>query len=271
MRQSDLLAARTRRSSHTAAIDLRDDRQPAVEPLIETTETFADLDVQADESRLEQFKTLTGRVAVVTGGAGEVGRAIAFALLQAGARVCVLDHDADGLRATAADAESAAPIVYLQCDLGSVADIEGAAEFIARFDRPVDVLVHGADCHVVAGVDGDVADLDEQYLLNVRGPYVLTQALGEQLQAGPGHVVFLEEGLETVADDLQYAITRAAVDAYASGLREAVEDDAVRVTTVRHDRDVDPADVADAVMGAVEMPPHLELADVHIRAVDSPL
>jgi NAD(P)-dependent dehydrogenase (short-subunit alcohol dehydrogenase family) len=261
MRQSDLLAARTRRSTGSPEIDLR-------EPPRVVAELAEDQEAEAQSARLEQFKTLTGRVAVVTGGAGPIGRSIAFALLDAGARVCVLDHDAEGLRATASAAQNASPIVYLQCDLGSVGDIEEAAEFIARFDRPVDVLVHGADCHVVAGVNGDVADLDEQYLLNVRGPYVLTQALGAQLEAGPGHVVFLEESLETVADDLQYAITRAAVGAFAAGLREAVDDDPVRVTTIRHDVSVDPDDVADAVMGAVEMPPHLELADVHIRAVD---
>lgn len=223
-------------------------------------------------------RSLEGRVAVVTGGGDAVGRAVAMALLAAGARVCVMGRDAATLRATAAAAGSQAPILYLQCDLGSVAEVEGAADFIARFDRPVDVLVHAAQVHVSHAIAaGPVNDLDEQYLVNVRGPYLLTQKLLPQLIAGPGQVVFLAEEVRSGVD-VQYAMTAAAVDALASGLRAEVEPTGVRVATVRARRSpgaqvsaaagvADSAEIAEAVVATVGLPPAVDIREVGIRPV----
>jgi NAD(P)-dependent dehydrogenase (short-subunit alcohol dehydrogenase family) len=228
----------------------------------------------------DPLRPLVGKVAVVTGGGGAVGRAIALALLDAGARVCVLDRDVEGLRATTSAAEPAAPVLYLQCDLGSLTEVAGAADFITRFDRPVDVLVHAADVHVAHGIEeGVVADLDEQYLVNLRGPYLMTQQLLERLQEGPGHVVFINPGLGADRpEDTQYAMTRAGVAALAEGTRRELEGTGVRVTTVHvgtvFERGsssspiggrVQEVDIADCVMGALEMPPRVEISELHLR------
>ena len=168
-----------------------------------------------------------------------------------------------------------APILYLQCDLGSVAEVEGAADFIARFDRPVDVLVHAAQVHVSHSLAaGPVSDLDEQYLVNVRGPYLLTQKLLPQLVAGPGQVVFLVEEAHQ-SGDLQYAVASAAVNGLASALRDEVEPTGVRVSTVRARRSGDAAaaamevadssEVAVAVVSAVSLPPAVDVREVTVR------
>lgn len=220
-------------------------------------------------------RPLEGRVAVVTGGGDPVGRAVAMALLDAGARVCVMGRDATTLRATTAAAGAHAPILYLQCDLGSVAEVEGAADFISRFDRPVDVLVHSAQVHVPHTLAaGPVNDLDEQYLVNVRGPYLLTQKLLPQLVAGPGQVVFLVEEPQGEAD-VQYKMTAAAVGGLAAGLRAEVEPTGVRVATVRASRQggaapgaADPADSAEiavAVVTAVGLPSAVDVREVSVR------
>lgn len=221
---------------------------------------------------------LDGRVAVVTGGGDPVGRAVAMALLAAGARVCVVGRDTDSLKLTTAAAGPNALILYLQCDLGSVAEVEGAADFIARFDRPVDVLVHAAQVHVPHTLAaGPVADLDEQYLVNVRGPYLLTQKLLPQIIAGPGHVVFLAGGSagEGRIGDIQHDITRAAVAGIASGLRAELEPTGVRVTSVHSGGSrtmggmaalgVDPLEIAATVVSAVSLPVMVEAADVRVR------
>lgn len=215
-------------------------------------------------------RPLDGRVAVVTGGGDAVGRAVALALLDAGARVCVMGRDAASLRDTTAAAGPHAPILYLQCDLGSVAEVEGAADFIARFDRPVDVLVHAAQVHVAHSLAaGPVTDLDEQYLVNVRGPYLLTQKLLPQLVAGPGQVVFLVEETQASAD-VQYAMTAAAVDGLATGLRGEVEPTGVRVAVVRPRRApgaeaVDSSEIALGVVAAVGLPPAVDVREIAIR------
>jgi NAD(P)-dependent dehydrogenase (short-subunit alcohol dehydrogenase family) len=228
----------------------------------------------------DPLRPLVGKVAVVTGGGGPVGRAIALALLDAGARVCVLDRDVDDLRGTTAAAPPSAPILYLQCDLGSANDVAGAADFITRFDRPVDVLVHAADVHVAHGVgDGIVADLDEQYLVNLRGPYLVTQQLVERLREGPGHVVFINPGLDADGvEDTQYGMTRAGIGALATGIRRELDGSGVRVTTIHvgtvFERGassspvggrVQEVDIADCVMGALEMPSRVEISELHLR------
>jgi NAD(P)-dependent dehydrogenase (short-subunit alcohol dehydrogenase family) len=243
-------------------VDLRED--PAAEATVEE----------------DALRPLVGKVAVVTGGGGAVGRAVALALLDAGARVCVLDREAAGLRETTAAAGPAAPILYLQCDLGSVSEVAGAADFITRFDRPVDVLVHAADVHVAHGVgEGVVADLDEQYLVNLRGPYLITQQLLERLQEGPGHVVFINPGSgATESGDTQYAMTRAGVGALADGTRRELRGTGVRVSTIHVDAVLDggsptpsaegfvsEVDIADCVMGALEMPARVEISELHLR------
>lgn len=223
-----------------------------------------------------ELQPLDGKVAVVTGGGGSVGRAVALSLADAGARVCILDRDVADLRETVSSAGSTASILFLQCDLGSVSEVSGAADFITRFDRPVDVLVHTADVHVRHGVDGGVvADLDEQYLVNLRGPYLMTQQLLPSLREGGGHIVFVNPTAEP--GDTQYAMTRAGVRSLADETRREVEGSGVRVSTIHvgtsagdgrgeGGRSVpDAVDIADCVMGALEMPARVEISELHLR------
>lgn len=213
------------------------------------------------------IRPLAGRVAVVTGGGEPWGRATALALGEAGMRVCILGSDVAALRGTAAAAGADARILYLPCDLGSLSEVAGAADFIARFDRPVDVLVHAADVHVRHGVvAGEVADLDEQYLVNLRGPYLVTQHLVPQLRQGPGQVVFLQpEESARSSTDVQHAMSRAGLEVLAAGLREEVAATGIRVTTVRAAIACEPEDVADCVLGALEMPDRVELTELRLR------
>lgn len=221
----------------------------------------------------DALQPLVGKVALVTGGGGAIGRAVALCLLDAGARVCVLDRDVAQLRETTTAAGPGASILYLQCDLGSVSEVSGAADFIGRFDRPVDVLVHTADVHVRHGVgDGVIADLDEQYLVNLRGPYLMTQHLLPRIREGGGHIVFVNPG--STEGDTQYAMTRVGVQSLADGTRRELEGSGVRVSTIHVGPpppgasggvgEIRPIDVADCVMGALEMPSRVEIRDLHL-------
>ncbi len=213
---------------------------------------------------------LLGKVAVVSGGGDGVGRAIALALLDAGSRVCLLGNDTVELRETIEIAGRQAPALYLQCDLGSVAEIESAADFIGRFDRPVDVLVHAAAVRVPQGIsDGSIADLDEQYLVNLRGPYALTQKLMGSLSAGPGHVFLLDRPSAVEARDVQHAAIMAGLRTLAEGIRAELADTGVRVTTLTLEPGTGDEDVAQCVVNAAEMSPRVEVSDLRVRVVQS--
>ena len=218
---------------------------------------------------------LVGRLAVVTGGSGAIGGRIAAMLAGAGARVCLVGRDVAKLRQAVSDADEPSQMLYLRCDLGSNSDIEELTEFIERFDRPVGVVVHAAHVAVAAGVvDGPVADLDEQYLVNVRGPYLLSQRLASSLRQSAGRVVFLTSSTDRPAvGDTQRASCDAAVVELARGLRAELAPDGVRVTTVHlpntgrdaADGAPDAAQIARVVMDAVSAPPEVELSEMVIR------
>lgn len=224
----------------------------------------------------EPLRPLKGRVAVVTGGAGGVGRAIALDLASAGARVCVLGRDVAAMRETAAMAGPDAAIVTLQCDVGSVSEIDGVVDFIGRLDRPVDILIHGEGVHVRGAVEhGSVTDLDEQYLVNLRGPYLLSQRLLEGIRDARGHIVFVNPVTEGAGGGFsQHTVVHHGVSALADALRDEVDDDAVAVTCV-HVSIPDPATdapapdlaaVSEIVVGTVAVRDRLDVTDVRVRA-----
>jgi NAD(P)-dependent dehydrogenase (short-subunit alcohol dehydrogenase family) len=105
---------------------------------------------------------ITGRVAVVTGGASGIGRGIAEALIDHGARVVIADIDDDAVKTTAAEI-GAHPAVTDVASASSVAALADAT--LSEFGR-VDIVVNNAGI----GPAGKVADLtldDWQWMLGV--------------------------------------------------------------------------------------------------------
>lgn len=255
-------------------IDLRE--QSSDDEAVETTNAES-----GDESSAAAPPTgeLHGRVAVVTGGASGVGREVALRLARAGARVCVLGRDLALLRDTVELAGPEAAILYLQCDVGSVSEIEGVVDFIDRFDRPVDLLVHAEGVHVRGGIEhGAVTDLDEQYLVNVRGPYLMSQRLIGHLREGGGHVLFVNPAPPSGVDAPlgQFAITTSGGMALADALRRELAGSGVRVTTIQPELPagdptsaavavLGPSEVAESVMHAVTVPGTVEITDIRLR------
>jgi 2-deoxy-D-gluconate 3-dehydrogenase len=90
---------------------------------------------------------LTGRRAVVTGGAGLLGRRFASALVDLGAATYVLDRDADAAAKAAGELAGtggrAGEAVAVACDITDEADVDRAVGEIAA-GGPIDVLVNSA-------------------------------------------------------------------------------------------------------------------------------
>ena len=94
---------------------------------------------------LAEMRRMEGRVAVVTGGAGHVGRAAAQALGELGAVVVIVDRDADACAARAAEL-SAAPVrvVGLAADLSADDAAERVIDRVIAAHQRLDVLVNNA-------------------------------------------------------------------------------------------------------------------------------
>ncbi|MFI7444106.1 SDR family NAD(P)-dependent oxidoreductase [Nonomuraea indica] len=117
---------------------------------------------------------LDGRVAVVTGGAGAIGAAVAADLTALGARVVVADVDLRGAEKVAAGLAGG---VALALDLASPESVERFCREVAA-GQDVDVLVHNAGVSVVERfTESDPAGWDLMWQVNLRGPMLMTKLL----------------------------------------------------------------------------------------------
>ncbi len=235
-------------------------------------------------------KPLVGLTGVVTGASGDIGGAIALALADQGTAVCIVARRAAELEALAARADAGSPPMLVHpADLTHGPEIAGLAERVDRELGRLDFLVHSAG--VIAFGTHETAltdDLDVQYRVNVRAPYVLTKALLPRLRASQGQVVFIGStaALQVRAGLGQFAATQHALRAIADALRAEVNADGVRVLTLYLGRTatarqarifglegrsyapqllMQPSDVAEMVLATMRLPRTAEVTEIRMR------
>lgn len=116
-----------------------------------------------------------GRLAVVTGGAGGIGRAISLRLARLGHRVVALGLDEDKLAALEHDGRGAGLAVTGQrCDVTDEAQVAGAIDRLGT----VEILVNNAGIAVTAPVHRtSLADWERHLRVNATSAFLLTRAV----------------------------------------------------------------------------------------------
>ena len=229
-------------------------------------------------------------VAVVTGASGGIGRAIAVSLAHSGAALCAVGRDASRLGETIAEAQVHSRALPFQADLAAKASIGQLKQLLAREFGRLDVLVHCAGViHHNPMSLARMEDLDDQYAVDIRAPYLLTQSLLPMLKRSRGQIVFINSSLGKTAklpEVGQFAATQHAMKAIADSLREEVNSEGVRVLTVYPGRTatarmealykrqglpyrpellMQPQDVAAMVTAALTLPRTAEVTDISMR------
>jgi NAD(P)-dependent dehydrogenase (short-subunit alcohol dehydrogenase family) len=130
-------------------------------------------------SVLDEFR-LTGKVAVVTGGAGLYGRPISAALGQAGAHVVVTSRSSKAAeRAAAALSDEGCSASGLALDLADTDSITAFHRTVVDAHGRIDVLVNNAVHRAGRGLfDTTAAEWDATSAVNSRGLFLITQAVG---------------------------------------------------------------------------------------------
>jgi NAD(P)-dependent dehydrogenase (short-subunit alcohol dehydrogenase family) len=134
---------------------------------------------------------LDTRVAVVTGAASGIGRATALAFAASGAAVVCLDLNTAGLAAVVADIHDlGSDALAVTADLSDPTSITDAARAAASWRDRVDALAHVAGVSLYSHADSvTLAEWDHVLNVNLRAPFLLTQALLEPLLRARGAVV----------------------------------------------------------------------------------
>ena len=153
--------------------------------------------------------SLEGRVALVTGGNSGIGRTLALALREAGAKVAIGGRRAERNAAVLAElGDQAAAFELDVCDEASVERaIRGVVE---RFGR-IDVLVNNAgDVNRKSVMELERSDWDRVMAINLTGPFLCTKHAARRMKAqGSGKIINIASvyGLTAPSKGLQVAYT----------------------------------------------------------------
>jgi NAD(P)-dependent dehydrogenase (short-subunit alcohol dehydrogenase family) len=146
------------------------------------------------------------KVAIVTGGARGIGRAIARRFLEQGDRVAILDLDPAAL----GDAYS------IRCDVSEPQQVSGSvAKVLDRYGR-IDALVNNAGIAVFKPLlETSFEEWQRVLAVNLNGPFLCTQACAPaMMKAGGGAVVNISSisGLRASTLRVAYGTSKAALD-----------------------------------------------------------
>jgi 3-oxoacyl-[acyl-carrier protein] reductase len=181
--------------------------------------------------------SLEDRVALVTGGARGIGKAIAMRLAQAGAKVAIVDLTDSGAD-TAREIEQATgkATTFVKADVSKEADTRAAVAAVEQALGPVDILVNNAgitrDGLLLVMGEGD---WDAVLAVNLKGAFLMSKAvLRGMIKRRRGSIVSISSvvGRRGNAGQANYSAAKAGLIGLTKSLAREVASRNVRVNAV---------------------------------------
>jgi NAD(P)-dependent dehydrogenase (short-subunit alcohol dehydrogenase family) len=171
-------------------------------------------------------KSLAGKKVFITGGAKRIGRAIALAFAEAGADVVIT------YRGSKADAEQTVADLNglgskasaVVCDVRDETSVNTAIETAVKTLGGLDILINNAGAFQKLPLEEiSLAQWDDMYAINVRGPFLVAKAAYSYLKAAGGRIVNLGSlgGVEPWAGHGHYCSSKAALHMLSQTMAKA--------------------------------------------------
>jgi 3-oxoacyl-[acyl-carrier protein] reductase len=246
------------------------------------------------ETQMEQdaIDPLSGQVAVVTGAARGIGKAIALRLARMGAAVVLTARDSDLLtQVKAAIEQQAGKAFVLPCDLTDAKAVASFGEQVREQCGRCDILVNNAGVAVLRKplVDLPVEEWDQMMNTNLRAPYLMIRSLAPMMIATRyGHIINISSlaGKNVLPEGAGYSASKWGLNGLTYSVAEELRQHNVRVSVIApgsvntafgspggtkdRNRMVQPEDVAQVVAMLVTQPPNSFVSEVLLRPTMKP-
>ena len=163
------------------------------------------------------------RTAIITGGSGQLGRAMATALARAGARVAILARHVDAANSVARAIQAEGGVaIAVACDVLDRAAVERSREAVLRAFGPADILINAAGGNAAAATTTDdqsffaldATAVNQVFALNFTGTFQACQVFGrDMVERGQGCIVNVTSmsALRPLTRIAAYSAAKAAV------------------------------------------------------------
>lgn len=231
---------------------------------------------------------LKNKVAIVTGASSGIGASIAETLSQHGVKVVLTGRNETRLSDVAKQLRENSQS-EIDTHIVDVTQKDEVAKLVKetenKFGR-VDILVNCAGLMLSSAItDGDVEAWENMIDVNVKGTlYGINAVLPIFLNQSTGHIINIASisGFEVTKQSTLYSASKAAVHTITQGLEKELAKTGVRVTSISPGmvdtplsgntdwgsrKKLDPQDIAEAVVYALQQPGHVNINEVTVRPV----
>ncbi|MGW7850053.1 SDR family oxidoreductase [Staphylococcus xylosus] len=231
---------------------------------------------------------LKNKVAIVTGASSGIGASIAETLSQHGVKVVLTGRNETRLSDVAKQLRENSQS-EIDTHIIDVTQKDEVAKLVKetenKFGR-VDILVNSAGLMLSSAItDGDVEAWENMIDVNVKGTlYGINAVLPIFLNQSTGHIINIASisGFEVTKQSTLYSASKAAVHTITQGLEKELAKTGVRVTSISPGmvdtplsgntdwgsrKKLDPQDIAEAVVYALQQPSHVNINEVTVRPV----
>lgn len=197
--------------------------------------------------------SITGKVALITGGSRGIGKAMATLFAEQGAEVIVVSRKQEGVDAVADEIKANGGKAHgIAAHMGDLEAINRLLATLKERDLNIDILINNAGIsppHDLEFVDTTPELWDKIMAVNLRGPFFLTAAIGKQMAArGAGSIINISttSSLLSQPEIGAYCVAKAAMNSMTGCFARELGPKGVRVNAIA-------CGVINTDMGAVVM------------------
>jgi len=181
--------------------------------------------------------SLKGKIAIVTGGASGIGKAISLKFAAQGARVHVLELNTENSNELISEIENNNGSVKVHpCNVSNSKEVKKIINAIISEEKTIDILVNNAGIAHIGNLENTAEeDLDRLYQVNIKGVYNCMSACIETMKMNKAGVILNMASIASsvgISDRFAYSMTKGAVLTMTYSVAKDYVNDGIRCNCI---------------------------------------